>query len=92
MIQRLLKKTDAILVNSRKGIDLDAEEFKKLDTIIKKTDGNKSIYQIKIENKDKINKSITTLYRYVNNSYLKTKRIYLPYVIKYKKRRHNKKY
>ena len=73
------RKADANLINSRKGIDLDSEEFNKLDAIIKKgTDENKSIYQIKIENKDSINKSITTLYRYVNNGYLKTKEsIYL---------------
>ena len=58
----------------------------KLDSIIKKgTDENKSIYQIKIENKDNINKSITTLYRYVNNGYLTTKRIDLPYAVTYKK-------
>ena len=87
------RKADANLINSRKGIDLDEEEFKKLDAIIKKgTDENKSIYQIKIENKDSINKSISTLYRYVNNGYLKTKRIDLPYAVKYKKRKHNKKY
>ena len=87
------EKADANLINSRKGIDLDSYEFNKLDSIIKKgTDENKSIYQIKIENKDTINKSITTLYRYVNNGYLKTKRIDLPYAVKYKKRKHNKKY
>ena len=87
------RKADANLINSRKGIDLDSEEFNKLDAIIKKgTDENKSIYQIKIENKDSINKSITTLYRYVNNGYLKTKRIDLPCAVKYKKRKHNKKY
>ena len=84
----MLKKNDANLINSRKGINLDAEEFKKLDAIIKKgNDENKSIYQIKIENKDSINKSIFTLYRYVNNGYLKTKRIDLPYVVKYKKKK-----
>lgn len=87
------EKADANLVNSRKGIDLDSDEFNKLDSIIKKgTDENKSIYQIKIENKDYINKSISTLYRYVNNGYLKTKRIDLPCAVKYKKRKHNKKY
>jgi len=59
------RKADANLINSRKGIDLDDAEFNKLDSIIKKgTDENKSIYQIKIENNDKITKSITTLYRY----------------------------
>ena len=87
------RKADANLINSRKGIDLDNEEFNKLDSIIKKgTDENKSIYQIKIENSDEIDKSITTLYRYINKGYLTTKRIDLPYAVKYKKRKHNKKY
>lgn len=87
------RKAEANLINSRKGIDLDEAEFNRLDFIIKKgTDENKSIYQIKIENKDEINKSITTLYRYINNGYLTTKRIDLPYAVKYKKRKHNKKY
>ena len=87
------RKADANLINSRRGIDLDDKEFNELDSIIKQgTDENKSIYQIKIENKDKINKSITTLYRYINNGYLTTKRIDLPYAVKYKKRKHNKKY
>ena len=87
------EKADINLINSRRGIDVDAEEFQQLDKIIKDgVDENKSIYQIKIENKDSINKSISTLYRYVNNGYLKTKRIDLPYAVKYKKRKHNKKY
>ena len=87
------KKADANLINSRRGIDLDDEEFKELDSIIKKgIDDNKSIYQIKIENNDKIDKSITTIYRYINNGYLTTKRIDLPFAVKYKKRKHNKKY
>ena len=46
----------------------------------------KIIYQIKIENKDSINKLIITLHKYINNSYLKTKRINLSYAIKYKKK------
>ena len=36
--------------------------------------------------------AITTLFRYINNGYLTTKRIDLPYAVKYKKRKHNKKY
>ena len=87
------RRADANLINSRKGIDLDGEEFKKLDLIIKRgINENKSIYQIKIENNDIIDKSITTLYRYVNKDYLSTKRIDLPYAVKLKKRKHNKKY
>ena len=87
------RKADANLINSRKGIDLNSDEFKSLDSIIKKgIDENKSIYQIKIENKDVIDKSITTLYRYISKGYLTTKRIDLPYAVKYKKRKHKKKY
>ena len=87
------KKADNNLVNSRRRIDLDNDEFKKLDKLIKDgINNNKSIYQIKIENKEQINKSVTTLYRYINNGYLTTKRIDLPYAVKYKKRKINKKY
>jgi len=87
------KKADANLVNSRRGIDIDSESFKKLDKLIKDgIDNNKSIYQIKIENNDCIDKSVTTLYRYVNEGYLTTKRMDLPYAVTYKKRKHNKKY
>ena len=86
-------KADANLINSRKGIDLDSNEFNVLDSTIKKgVDENKSIYQITIENKDTINKSVTTLYRYINKGYLTTTRMDLPYAVKYKKRKHNKKY
>lgn len=81
------------LVLSRKGIDVDSEEYKKIDQIIKEGINNKkSIYQITIENKDIINKSVTTLYRYVNKGYLTTSRLDLPYAATYKKRKHNKKY
>ena len=81
------------LKNSRRGLDISSDEFKKLDNIIKTgIDNNKSIYQIKIENKEDIDKSITTLYRYINKGYLTTTRLDLPYAVKYKKRKHNKKY
>jgi len=78
---------------SRKGIDITSDDFSKLDNIIKNgVDNKKSIYQIKIENKDSIDKSISTLYRYINKGYLTTTRMDLPYAVKYKKRKHNKKY
>lgn len=86
-------KATANLIVSRKGLDIDSEEFKHLDAIIKDgIDNKKSIYQIKIENSDEIKQSLTTLYRYINKGYLTTKRIDLPYAVKYKKRKHNKKY
>ena len=79
-------KSEVNLINSRKGIDIDSEKFRELDEIIKTgIDNKKSIYQITIENKDTIDKSVTTLYRYVNNGYLTTKRIDLPYAVTYKK-------
>ncbi|MCI8575117.1 MAG: helix-turn-helix domain-containing protein [Bacilli bacterium] len=78
---------------SRKGLDITHEEFIKIDKLIKQgVDNNKSIYQIKMENKDMIDKSITTLYRYINKGYLTTTRMDLPYAVSYKKRKHNKKY
>lgn len=87
------QKADYNLKISRKGLDINDDDFKRLDIIIKNgIDNNKSIYQISIENKDVIDKSITTLYRYVNKGYLTTKRMDLPYAVKYKKRKHNKKY
>lgn len=87
------RKADINLINSRKGIDLSPDEFDKLDSIVKNgIDEKKSVYQIKIENNETIDKSVTTLYRYINNGLLTTKRIDLPYAVTYKKRKHNKKY
>lgn len=86
-------KADINLIASRKGLDIDSEDFKKLDKIIKNgIDNKKSIYQITIENKNEIDKSITTIYRYINNGYLTTKKIDLPYAVTYKKRKHKDKY
>ena len=91
--QKAQNKADNKLINSRRGIDINQDEFKKIDKIIKEEkDNKKSIYQITIENKEEINKSVTTLYRYVNNGYLTTKRTDLPYAVTYKKRKYNKKY
>ena len=91
--QKAQNKADANLINSRKGIDIDSETFNELDKIVKDgVDNKKSIYQIAIENKNTIDKSVTTLYRYINNGYLTTKRTDLPYAVTYKKRKHNKKY
>ena len=86
-------KANYNLVNSRRGIDVDEKEFKKIDELIKEgVENKKSIYQIKIENNDVIKKCTSTLYGYINKGYLTTKRIDLPYAVSYKKRKHNKKY
>lgn len=87
------KLADYNLKASRRGLDITSNDFKRLDNIIKTgVDNNKSIYQIKIENNNVIDKSVTTLYRYINKGYLTTSRMDLPYAVKYKKRKHNKKY
>ena len=87
------KEANKKLVLSRKGIDLDSEEFKTIDNLIKEgVDNKKSIFQIKIENNDVIDKSVSTLYRYINNGILTTSRMDLPYAVTYKKRKKNKKY
>lgn len=87
------KNAEYNLKMSRKGIDITEDEFKKIDTLVKNgVDNKKSIFQIAVENKDSINKSVTTLYRYINNGFLTTSRMDLPYAVKYKKRKHNKKY
>ena len=87
------KLADYNLKASRRGLDITSDDFKRLDNIIKTgVDNNKSIYQIKIENNNVIDKSVTTLYRYINKGYLTTSKMDLPYAVKYKKRKHNKKY
>ena len=86
-------KAEVNLIDSRKGIDIDSKKFQILDKIVKNgIDNKKYVYQIAIENKDAINKFVTILYRYVNNGYLTTKRIDLPYAAAYKKIKNNKKY
>ena len=83
--EKAQKKADYNLTITRKVIDINSSEFESLDNLIKEgTENKKSIYQITIENKDIINKSVTIIYRYINSDYLKTKRIDLPYAVKYK--------
>ena len=91
--KKVQNNAEVNLINSRKGIDIDSNEFQILYNIVKNgIDNKKSIYQITIENKEEIDKSVTTLYRYINKGYLTTKRMDLPYAVTYKKRKHNKKY
>lgn len=85
-------KANSKLILSRRGLDSDSDEFKKLDEIVKAgVEADKSIYEISLD--PRVNKSVTTLYRYINNGYLKTSRMDLPYAVTYKKRKKiNKKY
>ena len=69
-----------------KKINIIGKELKILDKIIKNGINNdKTLYKIKMENKNKVDKSVTTLYRYINKGYLTTRRIDLPSTVKYKK-------
>ena len=87
------EKANFNLVHTRRGIDMTEEEFRVLDNIIKEgVDSNDSIYEICIKNKDKINISIPTVYKYIAKGFLQTKRNNLPYAGTYKKRKHKKKY
>lgn len=83
---------DRRLVQSRVGLNMTEDEFLKLDEIIKNgVDNNESIYHIIHENTD-ISVSVPTVYRYINEGKLRTKRMDLPYAVTYKKRKSHKQY
>lgn len=87
---RAQREVNYHLVSSRAGINLSQEEFEILDKKLKDGIINKeSIYHI-TKNNDDISISIPA-YRYINNGLLTTKRVDLPLVVKYKKRKKNKK-
>jgi len=84
---RAQKVADYKLYTSRKGIDLSLDEFNALDKKIK--DGianNKSIYEIVSKDPD-INVSVSTVYKYISDGILTTKRHNLPYAASFKKRK-----
>ena len=72
------------LVQSREGLNMTEDEFKSLDEIIKAgVENDESIYHIVHDNPD-INVSVPTVYRLINEGKLTTKRMDLPYAVKYK--------
>ena len=92
-VKRAQELADYRLVSSRRGINLTKDEFDVLNNKIHDGLASKSsIYHIVSDLKD-IKVSVPTVYRYINNGYLTTKRIDLPYACTYKKRKKsNKKY
>lgn len=83
---------DARLKNSRAGINMTKEAFMKLDSIIKEgVDHKESIYHIVHDNPE-ISVSVSTVYRYIHDGKLKTKKMDLPYAVSYKKRNVKKVY
>lgn len=92
-VKRAQEFADYRLIASRRGINLTKEEFDVLNNKIHDglANGN-SIYHI-VSSNDDISSSVSTVYRYINAGYLKTKKIDLPYACTYKKRKKsNKKY
>lgn len=86
------KETDVRLVTSRQGLNMSKEAYQHLDKVIK--DGvleDQSIYHIVKHNPD-LNISVPTVYRLINTHQLSTKRLDLPYAVKYKKRKSLKQY
>lgn len=80
------------LVYSRTGLNIDEQEFNKIDELIKEgLERKESIYHI-VNSNDEISVSVPTIYRWINEKKLSTKKIDLPYAVKYKKRKQNKKY
>ena len=86
------KKYEHRLHESRKGINLTEEEHRKLTEALK--DGlkdHKSLYSIVTESK--IDVSVPTVYRYIQEKKIGVSRMDLPYAVAYKKRKKaNKKY
>lgn len=62
------------LKDSRRGVDATFEEIEYLDNLLdnRLAKKNQSIYHIYITEKDNIGFSLPTIYRYINNGYLKS--------------------
>lgn len=85
------EKADARLINTRVGINIDEEEFNKIDKTIKDGIANKqSIYHIVKSNEGM--PSTPTIYRWIKEKRLTTTWMELPYAKTYKKRKRNEKY
>lgn len=83
---------DLRLVQTRQGLNMTPEAYKHLDKTIKEgiADGQ-SIYHIVQHNSD-LAISVPTVYRLINTHQLSTKRLDLPYAVRYKKRKTLKQY
>lgn len=83
------KEYEEVLVDSREGIPLNKEEFYEMDKIV--TQGLKNgqhLYHIIRSNK--LNVSVSTVYRYIDKGWLTGKKIDLPRAVKFKNRKVNK--
>jgi IS30 family transposase len=83
---------DFRLVSTRSGLNMTSEEYKLLDETIKEgVDDGQSVYHIIKSNPD-LAVSVPNVYRLINTHQLTTKRMDLPYAVRYKKRKVLKQY
>ncbi len=83
---------DYRLVNSRQGLNMTEEEFSHLnETIHAGVLEGQSIYHI-VKSHPDIEVSVSNVYRLITTQQLKTKRLDLPYAVRYKKRKKLKQY
>lgn len=90
---RIAQKTaDYKLVTSRQGLNMSEADHHHLDKAIKEgVEDGQSVYHI-VKHHPDITASVPTVYRLINNHQLSTKRMDLPYAVKYKKRKDLKQY
>ena len=73
-------QADSRLVHSRRGINLTQEEFQQLDRLVTQgVKNNQSIYHL-VKNNPDIPVTEASVYRYIRNNYLTSKKIDLTYV------------
>ncbi len=85
------KAYERIRSDSRKGIDLTAEELERLDTVITPLiKQGQSIHQICVNNADEIMVDERTIYNYIDSDVLSVGNIDLPRKVRYKKRKKKK--
>ena len=83
---------DFRLIHTRKGLNMTTAEYKLLDETIKEgVNDGQSIYHI-VKSNPELNISIPNVYRLINTHQLTTKRMDLPYAVRYKKRKALKQY
>lgn len=79
------------LINSRKGIDMQSDEFNKLNAIVKEEVKEKghSFAMVVRNHQNEFSKTKRTLYNYLENGYLDIDNLDLPRKVRYKQRKKN---
>jgi IS30 family transposase len=83
---------DMRLVQTRQGLNMSPEAYQVLDKTIKEgIAAGQSVYHI-VQHHPQLEVSVPTVYRLINTRQLSTKRMDLPYAVRYKKRKSLKQY